>query len=535
MLLEKVFEILKSQKKKEEDIDSVSQENMEIQKVTNSKDQEKYSTTFESNSDSGANTDKTNITLDHSRDSYSSNFESGTNESKPEDTVEQGKKQDLVEELYQKSHKVSGTKDIDGSMTHKTSFDEQEPDEDQISESQTSESVPEAAAPVPEPHPLAGDWNVLSTIEEVTTVDTETGQEDLTAHHSHTGEDTYKQSKHFSYNDQSYDMSEDGIQSLSDDHQIIHSGSYQKDKEEAHSNAFNLSKEDIESKNITRETPTVFSESTRVQMEGDDVGSFVSNSALNASSDISDSVNSKLGESNALQMSEKEPSIHLEENQKALLCTSESAVESLKISQNIEKDTVDIIEDIIEKAVLISEHALMDQRSITPNEFVALSIQDTDDDTNLSMVEEYSNNIAQPVSVDLSHSSHSNPAEGHCPDVPSITVEDTSTDRVRLSEGEVVVAGASLASEGELSASDGASLLSQSVAGLSGHLADSDSEPGEADRRLAGGQRRRLAVSLDTSSSSSWSEGEWRASPTRMRRFLNMAAAFRMIKKSDQE
>ena len=524
MLLEKVFEILKSQKKKEEDIDSVPQENMEIQKVTNSKDQEKYSTTLESNSDSGANTDKTNITLDHSRDSYSSNFESGTNESKPEDTVEQGKKQELVEELYQKSHKESETKDIDGSMTHKTSFDKQEPDEDQISESQTSENVPEAAAPVPEPHPLAGDWNVLSTIEEVTTVDTETGQEDLTTHISHTGEDTYKQSKHFSYNDQSDDMSEDGIQSLSDDHQIIQSGSNQKDKEEAHSNAFNLSKEDIESKNVTRETPTVFSESTRVQM---DVGSFASNSALNASSDISDSVNSKLGESNV--------SVHLEENQKALLCTSESAVESLKISQNIEKDTVDIIEDIIEKAVLISEHALMDQRSITPNEFVALSIQDTDDDTNLSMVEEYSNNTAQPVSVNLSHSSHSNPAEDHCPDVPSITVEDTSTDRVRLSEGEVVVAGASLASEGELSASDGASLLSQSVAGLSGHLADSDSEPGEADRRLAGGQRRRLAVSLDTSSSSSWSEGEWRASPTRMRRFLNMAAAFRMIKKSDQE
>ena len=116
-----------------------------------------------------------------------------------------------------------------------------------------------------------------------------------------------------------------------------------------------------------------------------------------------------------------------------------------------------------------------------------------------------------------------------------MTVDDT-TEAVRLSEGEVLLTG--LISEGELTASEGGSLVTQSsVPGLSGHLGDcSDSEPGEADTRLAGGQhRRRLPVSLDTSSSSSWSEGEWRASPARMRRFLNMASAFRMINKSDQE
>ena len=130
-----------------------------------------------------------------------------------------------------------------------------------------------------------------------------------------------------------------------------------------------------------------------------------------------------------------------------------------------------------------------------------------------------------PVSNELTPKSHPDPAEEHQPDAPSVTVDDTSTEAVRLSEGEVLVTG--LISEGELSLSEGASLVTQSVT-----LGDSESEPGEASR---GQPRRRLPVSLDTSSSSSWSEGEWRASPARMRRFLNMASAFRMINKSDQE
>ena len=69
--------------------------------------------------------------------------------------------------------------------------------------------------------------------------------------------------------------------------------------------------------------------------------------------------------------------------------------------------------------------------------------------------------------------------------------------------------------------------------------ASEETSEGELSRLSRGEARRgRRLVSrpeiLETSSSSSgWSEGEWRASPGRMRRFLNMAAAFRMIKESD--
>ena len=519
MLLEKVFAILKSKNEKQA---SDPQEIVTKKRNEDGSDdlQEKYSSTFESNSESGDKADKAN-TSEPQRSSYSSHFESETDESKPDDAA-QGEMPESGE-TDQGIPKSADTNEIIGSKILNSSNEMSEldvPDDDPASsESQKSENIPQTSVPVPEPHPLAGepDWNVLSTIEEVTTVaDTMTdpgdlsGQED-TSHSSYSKtDDTFKQTHYHSE-----DMSEEGIQSLSVDNRILNSSSNQ-DESRVHDIVEDFTNtqsriDEIESKKSPLGSP-VFSLSTNQN----DADSLASIHSLDVSSNISDSEKNN-NESNEFKA---ESSSLLKEEESNL------GNESLKASQNIEKDTTDIIENIIEEVVRISELATESDRSITPSEFVALSVHETDDE---SLIED-------PVSVEQkTHPDHSEELQ---PDAPSVTVDDT-TEAVRLSEGEVLLTG--LISEGELTASEGGSLVTQSsVPGLSaGHLGDcSDSEPGEADPRLvagAGQHRRRLPVSLDTSSSSSWSEGEWRASPARMRRFLNMASAFRMINKSDQD
>ena len=78
-------------------------------------------------------------------------------------------------------------------------------------------------------------------------------------------------------------------------------------------------------------------------------------------------------------------------------------------------------------------------------------------------------------------------------------------------------------------------MADQTVLAMSRHRAASEGELSSMSRGEARRGRRqvRLETLESSSSSSGWSEGEWRASPNRMRRFLNMAAAFRMIKESD--
>ena len=108
--------------------------------------------------------------------------------------------------------------------------------------------------------------------------------------------------------------------------------------------------------------------------------------------------------------------------------------------------------------------------------------------------------------------------------------EVTESETVRVSEGEIVMQVLESSEEGEVSAS--------------GELGDNSASAGELE--MSRGETRRgrprlvrpvepLETSSTSTSSSggSWSEGEWRASPGRMRRFINMAAAFRMIKESD--
>ena len=534
MLVEKVFEILKDRNKKQE----VS--------VSNSGKKEEYSSAFETNSESGCKSDKSK-TSQLQKESYSSQFESGTDESKQDDTVESGGPPSEHQKDTYSSHFESGTDEskpddvshaeipesgesaqslpdqnrtnaIKDSNIPNISNELSEPD-DPASESQSSDNIPETAAPVPEPPPLAPGcgWNPLSTIEEVTTVAdtqtgleedqtadfTESGQEDITHSYYSRSDDTFKQSQNHSEV-----MSDDEIQSLSVDNKTMNLSSNQEEGS-VHDNDEGLQNTNNEIESLRIPTPTVISES----LIANDIDA--SAHSLDVSSDISDSEENKQGPS---KTSKVEVDSHPKEKQ------INSEIESLQVAQHIEKETTDILEDIIKNAVRISEIASNGERSLTPDEFIALSVHETDDE---SVREDNTN----PVSAELTPKSHPDPAEEEQqPEAPSVTVDDTSTEAVRLSEGEVLVAG--LISEGELSLSDGGSLVTQSVTGLSGNLGDSDSEPGEASR---GQLRRRLPVSLDTSSSSSWSEGEWRASPARMRRFLNMASAFRMINKSDQE
>ena len=103
----------------------------------------------------------------------------------------------------------------------------------------------------------------------------------------------------------------------------------------------------------------------------------------------------------------------------------------------------------------------------------------------------------------VSRSEPETAATGPGPDTEATC--DTVTSG-HVSEGEVVAGAGAEASEGELSLGGGSEAA---VAGAE------DTSRGE----------------LGSSSSSSWSEGEWRASPTQMRRLINMASAFRMINK----
>ena len=91
-------------------------------------------------------------------------------------------------------------------------------------------------------------------------------------------------------------------------------------------------------------------------------------------------------------------------------------------------------------------------------------------------------------------------------------VSDGDDDHVRVSDGELLADNVD-SSEGELSLGGEASISSDQV-----------------QRHESSGVRMSWGVLDSSTSSGSWSEGEWRASPNRMRRFINMAAAFRMIK-----
>lgn len=117
------------------------------------------------------------------------------------------------------------------------------------------------------------------------------------------------------------------------------------------------------------------------------------------------------------------------------------------------------------------------------------------------------------------------------------------SSELRLSEGEVLLPKEGSASEGEitLGGSNGDNRQRRDP-GVAEYFGDVSASEGEAHvvRRSSSGQQqssarrvRALPVGLETSTSSSsgLSEGEWRASPRQMQRFLNMAAAFRLNKR----
>ena len=115
-------------------------------------------------------------------------------------------------------------------------------------------------------------------------------------------------------------------------------------------------------------------------------------------------------------------------------------------------------------------------------------------------------------------------------DQDQVTSAVTDTDPVRLSEGEVIIKISDTSEEGEVSAGDTLETREASEETSEGELSRLSRGEAKRGRRLV---TRPEILETSSSSSSGWSEGEWRASPGRMRRFLNMAAAFRMIKESD--
>ena len=138
MLLEKVFAILKSKNETQARIVSDPQLNEHKNKDDSDIIQEKYSSTFESNSESGDKVDKSN-TSEPQNVSYSSHFESGTDESKPDDVAQ--------DEILDSDHGIlnsSDTNDIIGSRILNSSNELSEPvvpDDDPTSESQISENI----------------------------------------------------------------------------------------------------------------------------------------------------------------------------------------------------------------------------------------------------------------------------------------------------------------------------------------------------------------------------------------------------------
>merc|ERR1719192_1180865 len=149
---------------------------------------------------------------------------------------------------------------------------------------------------------------------------------------------------------------------------------------------------------------------------------------------------------------------------------------------------------------------------------------------------------------------------------------DALSSEVRLSEGEVLLPKEGSASEGEVTlggnSGDRPRIREPGVAEYFGDVSASEGEANVVQRSEGGSQQlssargravpvglgqqqqgqhqqqqqqrqssarrvRALPVGLETSTSSSsgLSEGEWRASPRQMQRFLNMAAAFRLNKR----
>ena len=193
--MEKVFEILKEKNQKQEVIVSNPKGIVKQNEGVVGEEKEEYSSAFEINSESGCKSDKSKISepqkesyssqfesgtdeskqddvaesggqpSEHQKDSYSSHFDSGSDESKPYD-VSQGEKPESVE-LAQSIPENDQPNTIIDSNIPNTSNELSEPD-DPASESQTSEYIPEIAAPVPEPPPLVPGcgWNTLSTISE---------------------------------------------------------------------------------------------------------------------------------------------------------------------------------------------------------------------------------------------------------------------------------------------------------------------------------------------------------------------------------
>ena len=151
----------------------------------------------------------------------------------------------------------------------------------------------------------------------------------------------------------------------------------------------------------------------------------------------------------------------------------------------------------------------------------------------------------------------------------SISEIDMPSSEPRMSEGEILLNQPEVSSDGEISfgavqtdqtrsdiAGDISSNKSGKISdksegecsvknnpnessGVEEYLGDYSTSEGELGEKLPRRKTNPIRSDLtrrvleSSGSTSSFSEGEWRASPARMRRFLNMASAFRMMEKKD--
>lgn len=187
-----------------------------------------------------------------------------------------------------------------------------------------------------------------------------------------------------------------------------------------------------------------------------------------------------------------------------------AAVEGSKDDKSVNSD-IDSLKTENELLVQSEENIDLEQQMNTlkvslnqPNE-KALKIQILDSETcNLTPEKRSpSDNDAKDIIKVSPSDQRQHKSDDSILEMSVLTTVGDHDHHVRLSDGELLVQPQVDSSEGELS-----------LGGDTSHLSV-----------------RTAPVLLDSSSSSgSWSEGEWRASPNRMRRLINMAAAFRMIK-----
>ena len=528
LLKQRVYEILGSQKYAIEQMEKQEQKNAEEaqnhETVKQSSGDDKYSTSFE--------------TVDTSSDEKMNNNSSAEEPVLVQSSSEENQEKDLIDECVAVSELVDESaatvseenevvepEHVDESllsMSDSAVLDENEVDMNMIHDDDDDPATP----PVPDTPPQAPDagdvMKMLSTIEEVTTVADTEEETDNVIDEDQLTEHNNEDLEHYSDNFVSSNIT-DSVEAAAEDFtDTVEVAPEASDSENSLVKDMNSEVEDL----VEQKKSEAGSDEEEPKSEADSVKSeeqiivedvldeIIETGVVNSGEGVNqDDVN--IIESGQLSDSDEDDR---DETDGCVPDLSEDVVNAGVDVQQTNQDIQDLQIKILDRD---SCHLTPEKKVPRDGEEKQVIKVSPNSDKNDMTIEEGDNEMVDNIDVereenmkrgDISEECDTSHALVSSLDHDHVRVSDGDDDHVRVSDGELLADNVD-SSEGELSLGGEASISSDQV-----------------QRHESSGVRMSWGVLDSSTSSGSWSEGEWRASPDRMRRFINMAAAFRMIK-----